>query len=165
MSVVRTIGLIVALIATGACGGGGEDDAAACAEAMNHNDLFFVQTEVFTPSCSVSTSCHRGSARSAYGLNLEEEPTDADFIAKVNVASMLMEEYFPEMPALNVVKPGDSNNSYLVVLMEGAPASLIANDPLEGPITMPQDNDKLCQPKIDAVRRWIDGLTPPVPVN
>src|SRR4030095_6807079 len=82
--------LAVLLIATGGCavgggegpagggGGGGEgraggDDEAspACLEAADHDDLDWIEREVFATGCAGFSSCHQGSAPSAGGLNLE----------------------------------------------------------------------------------------------
>jgi hypothetical protein len=159
---MRSIGSISSLVCVGvliACGGGGGNDADECAEAALHSDLAFLQTTVFTETCSKSTSCHRGNASSALGLNLEEEPTEADFIAKLTVPSELLATEFPPQFAMDIVTPGNPDQSYMVVILEGAPANLIKVEDGE-PVTMPDSDDPLCPEKIGAIRRWIASLPP-----
>ena len=55
-----------------------------------------------------------------------------------------------EMPNLNRVTPGDPDNSYLIMKLEGNPA-ILGN-------RMPDGGPYLSQAEIDVIRRWIrDG--------
>jgi len=56
-----------------------------------------------------------------------------------------------EDPNLNRVQPGDPDNSYLVLKLEGSPRILGGQMPQDGP-------PFLSQAEIDAIRQWIlDG--------
>ena len=68
-----------------------------------------VQSQVFDASC---TGCHSGSSPSQ-GLNLSE---GAAYGNTVNVPST-------EVPSLNLVEPGDADNSYLMQKLEGTAQS------------------------------------------
>ena len=68
-----------------------------------------VQSQVFDASC---TGCHSGSSPSR-GLNLSE---GAAYGNTVNVPST-------EVPSLNLVEPGDADNSYLMQKLEGTAQS------------------------------------------
>lgn len=149
-------------IACGEDGGGGDVDAslvdatsaadamspdamptASCLEASNHSDLPWIQENILTPGCSLFGSCHMGEALQAGGLNLESGMSLASML---NVDSGL----FPEW---KMVVPGDPQNSYLMVIL-GA-----ENGPLDPDVnTMPFNNATLCQPKLDALSRWITEL-------
>jgi hypothetical protein len=79
-------------------------------------DFDSIQSNVFTPICA---GCH-GGASPAANLNLDAEHSYNDL---VNVPST-------EEPMLDRVKPGDPDNSYLVIHLQkdgdGAPASDIS---------------------------------------
>ncbi len=139
------LGLGLALAA--ACGNGDDGvdprpDAisASCMEATMHSDLTWLQENVFTPGCAGFNSCHRGAALEAGGLSLEE----GDLLPQtVNVDSDLF-------PQFKRIAPGDPDNSYMVIIMGGAAGPLA---PDVG--TMPYNNPRLCNEKVDAVKRWI----------
>jgi hypothetical protein len=141
------------LAALSACG----DDAPAadagpppdadplCIEAMSHSDLEWIQTNVFTPSCSRFTACHQGNALMAGELSLEAGETISEM---VGVESSL----FPEFDR---VVAGDSASSYLMVQLGS----------IDGPRTeagtMPYNSPLLCIEIRDAIARWIDeGANP-----
>ena len=93
-----------------------------------------VQNQVFTASC---TSCHSGSSPSQ-GLNLS---AGAAYGNTVNVPST-------EVASLDLVEPGDADNSYLMQKLEGT-AQTGAQMPNGGPYL----NSTLRQ----LVRDWIDA--------
>jgi len=114
-----------------------------CLEAAEHSDLAWIQDNIFSRSCANFSSCHRGAATSAGGLNLEDEMAEANLI---NVPSDL----FPEF---DLVEPGMPADSYLLMILGH----------VEGPIepdvgTMPYNSDTLCPQKLDAIERWIQSL-------
>lgn len=141
--------LPVALFVLAACGGGnsgpdaGPPDANVfCLEAEEHDDLPWIQENIFTPSCSRFTACHQGRALMAAELNLEDGETQMNL---VNVPSTMFEEYMR-------VVPGDPENSYLMVIL----------GQYDGPIdedvgTMPYNSPLLCQEMRDAIERWIEA--------
>ncbi len=109
-------------------------------EATTHSDLAWLQEKIFTPSCSAFVSCHKGAALEAGGLSLEDGQTIPQ---NVNIDSTLF-------PAFKRIVPFDPANSYLMIILGEFPGPL---DPEVG--TMPYNNPKLCQEKLDAVERWI----------
>jgi hypothetical protein len=135
------------LLTMAACGGddgsgdGGVDAiSASCMEATTHSDLAWLQEKVFTPSCSAFVSCHKGTALEAGGLSLEPGQTIPQ---TVNIDSDLF-------PQFKIIVPGNPANSYMMIIL-GEFAGPLAED--VG--TMPYNNPKLCQEKLDAIERWI----------
>ena len=144
--------LTVCAAAVVACspGGGGYSDNAMdagptpqCLEANAHSDLDWIQKNVFTPTCSKFSACHRGAALSAGGLNLEPGNAKDNLVGEMSTV-------FPDQP---LVVPGDPANSYLMVMLGSYTGPL---DPDVG--TMPFNNPLLCRQKRDAIERWIASL-------
>ena len=142
--------LPLALLLAAACGGGGEgdDDGAPdagisplCQEATMHEDFAWIQQKVFMRSCAFS-SCHSGATPKA-GLSLDGSNTFASLVGK------------PAQEAaaggMMLVAPGHPEQSYLLVAL-GA-AGVAGTPPSEG--IMPLTNPRLCDQKIDAIKRWI----------
>jgi hypothetical protein len=133
-------------------GDGGVDAiSASCMEATTHSDLAWLQEKIFTPSCSAFNSCHKGTALEAGGLSLEAGQVIPQ---TVNIPSDLF-------PQFDIVEPGNPANSYMMIILGGA------TGPLDADVgTMPYNNPRLCQEKIDAVGRWITaGATADTPVD
>ena len=115
--------------------------SASCVEAMDKSDILWIQDNIFN-SCAAFSACH-GAVTPAGGLNLESGFAEA---AMLNVDSVLFPEY-------KLVVPGDPENSYLMTIL-GA-----VDGPLSDDVgTMPYNNPTLCQPKLDAIGRWISAL-------
>ncbi|HEV7431513.1 MAG TPA: CHRD domain-containing protein, partial [Steroidobacteraceae bacterium] len=94
-----------------------------------------LQADIFTPICSV---CHTGIGASLPGSqNLTAGNT---FASIVNVNSI-------ELPALKRIVPGDPDNSYLVLKIQGS-AGIVG-------VQMPAGGGPLSQAQIDEVRAWI----------
>ena len=94
-----------------------------------------VQADIFTPICSV---CHTGLGASLPGSqNLTAGNTYANI---VNVTSI-------EDPALKRIAPGDPDNSYLVLKIQGSPGIV--------GVQMPASGGPLSQTQIDEVRAWV----------
>jgi hypothetical protein len=130
-----------------ACSGGDDDQvgedggvSVTCMEATMHSDYDWIQEKVFTPGCAAFNSCHKGAALEAGGLSLEPGDTIPQ---TVNIDSDLF-------PQFKRIAPGDTANSYMMIILTGMGGPL---DPEIG--TMPLNNPRLCQQKIDAVGRWI----------
>ncbi|HUQ06440.1 MAG TPA: hypothetical protein VM261_28245 [Kofleriaceae bacterium] len=137
------------LLTMAACSGGGDDDgggpdavSASCMEATTRDDLAWLQEKIFTPSCSAFTACHMGTALEAGGLSLEAGQVIPQ---TVNVDSDLF-------PQFKLVVPGNAANSYMMMILGDAAGPL---DPEVG--TMPYNNPRLCQEKLDAIERWINA--------
>jgi hypothetical protein len=136
--------LVCSMVACSGDDGGGDGGvdaiSASCMEATTHSDLAWLQEKIFTPSCSAFVSCHKGAALEAGGMSLE----DGQVIPQnVNIDSTLF-------PQFKRIVPGDPANSYMMIILGEFPGPL---DPEVG--TMPYNNPKLCQEKLDAVERWI----------
>jgi len=154
--------LCLVLVVSGvACGGGDDGDgdgdgaSAECLEAEDRSDLEWIQENIFTVSCSLSTSCHRGSANSALGLNLEAGMSEGNML---DVPAM---GEFAD--GLDIVEPGQPTESYLMVILGqyGEDDPRLPQDTAGNRITMPDSAtglDLLCPQKRDAIERWITAL-------
>ena len=111
-----------------------------CEEATFHSDLAWIEQKVFAPSCL--GDCHTDPTPSA-SLNLS---AGLSHHSLVNVTST-------QFPSWKRVVPGNPGASMLLVQLGGEPGP-----ELEG--TMPWGEPKLCDEKIDAVRRWIAAGAP-----
>ena len=56
------------------------DASVSCIAATHHDDLPWIQDNVFTPSCSNFTSCHKGAASMAGDLSLETGRSRAELV-------------------------------------------------------------------------------------
>lgn len=106
-----------------------------CEEAVYHSDLAWIQDKIFNVSCT--TECHGDSPPSAMMSLLPGQAR----AAMVNVASTTHTGWMR-------VVPGSAASSMLMVQIGGEPGPM-----LEG--FMPWGEPKLCDEKIDAIRRWI----------
>ena len=97
------------------------DASVSCIAATHHDDLPWIQDNVFTPSCSNFTSCHKGSASMAGDLSLETGRSRAEL---VGVPSK-------QFPTWTLVVPSDPMHSYLMVALGQYPGPL---DPRVGNI-------------------------------
>jgi hypothetical protein len=131
---------------------GAADATPSCAEARDHNDIEWLQVNVFTPQCTGATACHRDEATSAAGLNLQDGNTETNLVNRVAISEGV------EGMGLTVVVPGDSDGSYLMVLIDHESKGGRLSGPLPEAGTMPAINPLMCVDKRDAVRRWIDSL-------
>jgi CHRD domain-containing protein/Big-like domain-containing protein len=95
-------------------------------------------TQLKSSAFVVCGGCHTGGG-TALPASMDLTPSHI-YASIVGVASV-------EQPALQRVKPGDPNNSYVVQKLEGAPTITGARMPFGGPY--------LSQATIDQVRAWI----------
>jgi len=118
-------------------GGGAGPDAAltTCEQATQHADLAWIQSNVFSASCALS-SCHNSTSQ-AGGMILEPGMAH-DYL--VNQPSSQHQGWMRVMPA-------QPDMSYLLVAIGGAAGPDMG--------TMPWQMPALCQEKIDAIQRWI----------
>ena len=107
------------------------------AEDMLMPTLSSIQAMVFDPRCVA----HHGGQSVEAGLDLSEGMSHA---ALVNVPST--------QTALDLVEPGDAENSYLIHKLEGRPG--IVRD------RMPPIGDPLTAEEIGAIRDWINAGAP-----
>ena len=94
---------------------------------------------MFTPIC---VRCHSG-ASAPEGLQLDAAHS---YALLVGVPST-------EVPSLDRVNPGNPDNSYIVLKLEGAPGIVGVQMPFGGPY--------LPQSTIDVIRQWITNGAPP----
>ena len=116
----------------------------ACMGATSHQELSWLQANVFTPQCTFS-GCHNGENTKQGKIDLRDGHSYATL---VNGPSALR-------PGSTLVVPGDPTTSYLEVMLGSQPGTV---DPTVG--LMPQSNGGmlLCCQKLDAIERWImDG--------
>ncbi|MFH1197485.1 MAG: hypothetical protein V1720_17425 [bacterium] len=93
-----------------------------------------IQKQVFTPSCA-TTGCHAGSSVQA-NLDLSD---GSSYNALINITSLLN-------PNFKRVKPGDSQNSFLIKMLRNSG---------DGSSQMPPTG-KLNDSVIDSIAAWID---------
>lgn len=125
---------------------------AACVEAETHQDLAWIEMNVFKPSCAFS-GCHNGAATTAGRINMDVVGNShADL---VGVDSMIES-------GRKLVVASQPKQSYLLMIMQQyKPAEM--EPPMSAPPTdigyMPQgtDNVPVCCQKLDAVERWISA--------
>ena len=130
--------------------GGGDDMADAgttsqtCIDAKSHSDLAWIQDNIFTKSCTFS-GCHRGTAPGAGFLSLEKGLSHDQLVnqpTKTETGWMR-------------VTAGTSSTSYLLVAIGSMPG------PKPSGGTMPIGSPALCQEKLDAIKRWVEGGAKP----
>ncbi len=113
---------------------------APCDEAPYHSDFAFIEDKVLAPNCL--DGCHSGSDPGA-DMDLS---VGAAYANLVNVPS--------HQSGWMRVVPNDASASALMVQV-GAETGFA----IEG--TMPWNQPKLCEPILDAMRRWIVAGAPP----
>ncbi|HSN25486.1 MAG TPA: hypothetical protein VLT45_04350 [Kofleriaceae bacterium] len=120
--------------------------SASCVEAVNHQDLTWIQDNVFTKQCTFS-GCHNGENTKQGKIDLR---AGKSFATLVNGDSALM-------PGTKLVVPGSPTTSYLEVMLGSEPGSVPASVGL-----MPQNTggQLLCCQKLDAIQRWITAGAP-----
>jgi Bacterial Ig-like domain len=101
-------------------------------------DFESIQTNVFTPICS---PCHSG-ASAPQGLMLDA----------AHSYNLLVGVKSSEVPTLDRVQPGQPDQSYIVLKIEGA-AGIVGSQ-------MPLHETPLPQTTIDAIRQWITNGAP-----
>ena len=122
----------------------GMTSGTACDEARSHSDLAWIQSNVFSASCTFS-GCHLGVAANAGHLSLEPGQARGQLVNTVSTSANTW---------MRVV-PNDAAKSYLLV----AVGSQTGPSPVDG--VMPLGSSKLCVEKRDAIRRWIEAGAPP----
>lgn len=134
---------VTAMLLAG-CGGGSGGAGSSSGSTGGGNaaqpHLSSIQQVVFTPSCALG-SCHGGLGAQS-GMDLSAGKSYASI---VNVASQAD-------PSMLRVKPGDSANSQLYLVLLGPSGHV--------PDRMPKGGDPLPQSSIDAIKSWIDSGAP-----
>lgn len=100
--------------------------------------LSTLQSTIFTPRCAIAGGCHAG-VDAPFGQDLSSGKA---FASIVGVESQ-------EVPGLLRVKPGDPDNSYLLMKVAGDPRIAGERMPFGGPY--------LEVSEIDAIRKWIES--------
>lgn len=145
------LGIGTAMLACGDSGGGGDGDCppgqvrcdGPCIDEIAPT-LTAIQEAIFDVSCATS-ACHS-----------DIEPTAEMSLTSTAVsAENLIEVDSVQVEGKLRVAPNDSGASYLVNKITGRG---IAPNTLRMPIS--ERFEVLCEPKIDAIRRWIDDGAP-----
>lgn len=114
--------------------------SARCIEAQDHSDYAWLQANVFTPSCAAFSSCHQGG-----------NPPGQLSLTAAAACGELTDQPAYQDPTWLRVAPGDPDHSWLMYKL----GALGPVDPDAGAL-MPFQNDPLCGPKREAIRRWIE---------
>lgn len=127
----------------------------ACMDATTHMDLTWIQANIFDASC-IFSGCHNGAATAAGKTDLR---MGMSFAHLVNVASPHLD------PTRMMVKPGDPQNSWMMVMLgDEDPTKMTppGNPPPASVGLMPQNSGGtlLCCQKMDALNRWITAGAP-----
>jgi len=158
------------LLVVAACGGGGSDDSvdasngracmvstsASCMEAANHQDLAWIEANVFFVQCTFS-GCHNGAATMAGRINLKDPGMSHDDL--VGADSMIV-------TGRKLVVAGAPKQSYLMMMLRLFPPSEMEPTPVSAPPTdigfMPQGTNgaSICCQKLDAIERWVSAGAP-----
>ena len=138
---------------SGGAAGGGFGGSAGMAGNGVTPTFTNVQT-IFTTSCALSTSCHKGSRPKA-DLNLEPG------MAYMNLlGGDAMGQLSCEFPAMRRVVPGRPDNSLLIAKLTtpppGPPSAMCTSS---GGMNNrdPQFNDALPADQLSLIRNWISG--------
>lgn len=116
----------------------------ACDEAKSHSDLAWIQTNIFSASCTFS-GCHVGSATTAGHLTLEAGHSHDQLVGMTSTSASSWKR----------VVAGDPSKSYLLVAL----GHIAGPKPTDG--LMPLASPQLCAEKRDAIQRWITAGAPP----
>lgn len=136
MNSVRTSSLIFSLLLVLFTLTGCDRDDGVVDPGGDESMLAEIQRSIFDGSCAV-TGCHIG--QSAFG-SLDLSSADRAFENLVGVPATLN-------PELSRVEPGDPDNSFLIIKLEGG-ARLVGSQ-------MPLDRPPLGAAQIQLVRDWI----------
>ena len=125
-----------------------------CADAVNHSDLKWIETNIFAPNCNLGGggACH-ASASDSGKLGLQPGMSHDHL---VNVTSMVDK-------TRKLVVPNDVAASYLMLMLSDV-APEMASPPGGAPPRdigyMPQSSGTLCCQKLDALERWVESGAP-----
>ena len=152
-----------------ACGGGGGESvdattgracmvstSASCMEAANHQDLPWIEANIFAAQCAFS-GCHNGAATKAGRINLKDPGMSHDDL--VGADSMIV-------TGRKLVVAGAPKQSYLMMMLQLFPPSELEPTPVAAPPSdigfMPQGTNgaAICCQKLDAIERWVTAGAP-----
>ncbi|CAN5486455.1 hypothetical protein BH11MYX1_BH11MYX1_38540 [soil metagenome] len=127
--------------------------AASCTAAVGHMELSWIQTNILTPKCALSDSCHT-NVNPQDGLDLSTAAKSYTLL--VNATSKLD-------TSRKLVVPGDVNASLLSAIIgvikpdEASPSMTELPKGLNGDVvgTMPYNGQTMCCEKADAISAWI----------
>lgn len=120
--------------------------SASCVDAAGHQELSWIQDNVFTKQCTFS-GCHNGENTKQGKIDLR---SGHSFATLVNGDSMLMS-------GAKLVVPSDPSSSYLEVML-GIEKGTV--DPTVGLMPQNTGGELLCCQKLDAINRWITAGAP-----
>jgi len=125
----------------------------SCADAVNHAELAWIETNIFAASCNFS-GCHNGDNTPQGKVDLRATKSYAHL---VNYASVID-------PTRKLVVANDIEASYLMLMLRDVPPAM-ASPPGKAPPGsvgfMPQNaGSTLCCQKLDTLERWIMAGAP-----
>ena len=120
--------------------------SASCVDAAGHQELSWIQDNVFTKQCTFS-GCHNGENTKQGKIDLR---AGHSFATLVNGDSMLM-------TGAKLVVPGDPTSSYLEVMLGSVPGTV---DRTVGLMPQNTGGQLLCCQKLDAIKGWIAAGAP-----
>jgi len=126
--------------------------SATCVAATMHQDLTWIENNIFNTSCTFS-GCHNGASSAAGKVDLRPRMSRAHLVGYASAIE----------PSRMLVVPNDVKSSYLMLMLHDfAPAE--ATPPGSAPDQsigfMPMGNMPLCCQKLDAIERWITAGAP-----
>ncbi|GEM_PF-2239810 len=127
--------------------------AASCTAASGHMELSWIQTNILTPKCALSDSCH---------TNVHPQ-NDLDLSTAAKSYTLLVNATSQLDTARKLVVPGDVNASLLAAIIgvikvsEASPPMAALPKGLNGADvgTMPYNAQTMCCEKADAISAWI----------
>lgn len=151
LQISLSIATLASVLLLASCSGSGEgldenglpfDDTAM--QPAERGTIAFLQANIFSPICS---ECHFGS-NAPFGLRLDSEESSYSFLVDVSSG---------ERPELLRVSPGNPDESYIVLKIEGDTSIVGGQMPLNRPPLSPDD--------IEDLRDWISTGALRVPLT
>ena len=140
------VGLGVSMIGCGDSSSGGCPDGKVACDGDCIDEILptltSIQGEVFDISCTAS-ACH----------DAEFPEAMLDLSSAIQSGLNLVDINSVQVPSSLRVAPGDSSASYLMNKLLGVDMAL-------GTTRMPQLDNALCTPRIEAIRQWINDGAP-----
>ncbi|HTR51179.1 MAG TPA: hypothetical protein VMJ10_10770 [Kofleriaceae bacterium] len=123
--------------------------AQSCVAATSHQELSWIQTNIFNGQCTFS-GCHNGASTPQGMVDLTMANSYSHLVSYTSILE----------PSRMLVVPSDPKSSYLEVMLgiiAPADATPAASPPPSNVGYMPQDNggELLCCQKLQAIDRWI----------
>ena len=139
-------------------GGGGQcvvsTTSQACMDAVMHQDLTWIQPNIFTAHC-VFSGCHNGTNNAAGKVDLRAGMSRSHLVDFTSILT----------PPRKLVVANNVNASYLMLMVGFVPPEMADPPGMPPPASvgyMPQSSggELLCCQKLEALERWINDGAP-----